>query len=263
MGGAGADTTTTMFRLVVFATISACALAAPFAADPTLPHLASAWQAESTGDGLPGQTGLESYLYQPGSEKDGSMRAHKWDYGADNCIKYQVDNGFRGAWTGTFYVACDAVDCCKDGDEPVPDLKEWDIPPSKGLTKVGFGGFKDTTELNNKPVKHAEQWNQDTHIPFSKVGVNYSYYITRETNGNQTDVITHRIDYGAPKIQPGSILYGNFTVIHADKIEDFKKTFQPPPACLKNNVLTCADKKVKEWNTKYFKHAAAERGWMP
>merc|ERR1711907_813733 len=140
------DTTTTMFRLVVFAAISACTLAAPSAADPTQPHLASAWQAESTGDGLQGQTGLESYLYQPGKENDGSMRAHKWDYGADNCIKYEIDQGFKGAWSGSYYVKCDAVDCCKDDsvDDP-PDVKQWDIPQAKWHTKVGFSGFKDTT----------------------------------------------------------------------------------------------------------------------
>lgn len=93
--------------------------------------------------------------------------------------------------------------------EGPPDVKQWDIPPAKWHTKVGFSGFKDTTELNNKPVSHAEEWFSETHIPFTKVGVNYTYYITREANGNETDIITHRIDYGAPQIQPGSILYGD------------------------------------------------------
>lgn len=53
---------------------------------------------------------------------------------------------------------------------------------------------------------------------------------------------------------------GNFTIQR--DIEAFKKVFEPPAACLKNNVLSCGRKKVKEWNRKYFKHAAAKRGWL-
>jgi len=253
-----------MIRLLAFAVVAA-ASAAPFTQDsPTQPHLAQAWQAESTGDGLKGETGLESYLYQPGSEGDGSMRAHKWDYGSDNCVKYQIDQGFKGAWTGTFYVKCDAVDCCKDTDESdPPDLKQWDIPKASWTTKVAFIGLRDTTELNGKPVAHAEAWYSKMHIPFTKVGVNYTYYITREeTSSNKTDIITHRINYGGgSSASTGSILYGNFTVIQPDDIESFKKTFEPPAACLKNNVLSCNGNKVKEWNRKHFKHAAAQRGW--
>ena len=110
--------------------------------------------------------------------------------------------------TGRFYVACDAVDCCVDkseGEGP-PDVKGWDIPKKSLFNKVRFTGYHDTTELNNNPVKHAETWFSETHIPFTKVGVNYTYFISREKQG----IVTHRIDYGSPQIQPGSILYGNF-----------------------------------------------------
>jgi len=215
----------------------------------------------STGDGLPGQIGLESYIYQEGSRKDGSMRAHKWDYGADNCIKYEVDGGFAYPGTGQYYVKCDAVDCCKDdgADDDVPDVKMWDIPKASwwSSTQVGFAGFKDTTGLNNETVKHAEEWWSKTQIPFTKVGVNYTYFLTRDGS----DIITHRIDYTAgPSVPPGSILYGNFTV--QKDLEAFKKTFMPPPECLKPNTLSCNSKQVKKWNKKYFKHAAAQRGWF-
>ena len=46
--------------------------------DPTLdqPHLSQAWQALSSGDGLPDQIGLETYIY----DEVGEWKAHKWDY---------------------------------------------------------------------------------------------------------------------------------------------------------------------------------------
>ena len=50
-------------------------------------------------------------------------------------------------------------------------------------------------------------------------------------------------------------------MIQPKDIDNFKNTFMPPAACLKNNVLSCDDKKVKEWNRKWFKHDAAKRGW--
>jgi hypothetical protein len=245
------------------ASFIATALALPSATPPSQPHLAQAWTAMSTGDGLPGQIGLESYIYQEGSEKDGSMRAHKWDYGADNCIKYEVDGGFGYPGTGVFYVKCDSVDCCTEGDANLPDVKGWDIPKASWLksTQVGFAGFKDTTGLNNETVPHAEEWWSKTGIPFTKVGIDYNYFITREKTANSTDIITHRIDYTAgATVAPGSILYGNFTVQH--DLENFKKTFMPPPECLKPNTLACEEKQVKKWNRKYFKHAAAQRGWF-
>lgn len=255
-----------MMRYALFAVAAAFVVsAAPVENDPVQPHLAQAWQAMSTGDGIQGQTGLESYIYQKGGDGDGTIRAHKWDYGADTCIKYDVDGGFSNPWTGLYYVACDSVDCCVDDSagNQVPDVKQWDIPKKNLFTQVAFTGFHDTTELNNKPVKHAETWFAKEHIPFTKVGVNYSYYISREENGNTTDIVTHRIDYGAPQQGvDGSILYGNFTVIQPKDIDTFKNTFAPPAACLKANVLSCDEKQLKKWNMKYFKHEAARRGWF-
>merc|ERR1712100_875390 len=123
--------------------------------------------------------------------------------------------------TGTFYVSCDSVDCCTAGANDIPDVKKWDIPKASWLksTKVGFVGYTDTTELGNVTVKHAEEWFSKTQIPFTKVGLNYTYYITRDTSGNSTH-----------------ILYGNFTV--QKDLDAFKKTFMPPAICLKPNTLT-------------------------
>jgi hypothetical protein len=247
-----------MLRAVLLMTASVALVFSAPVQDPEQPHLAQAWQAQSMGDGLPGKVGLVSYLYQPGREDDGSVRATKWDYGATNCIKYVTDAGFKSPMSGTYYVACDAVDCCVDesGEDP-PDVMQYDIPKQRLFTKVAFTGYHDTTELNNVTVKHAETWSSEDHIPFTKIGVNHTYFITREAQG----IVTHRIDYKAPQIKPGSILYGNFTIIQPKDIDNFKNTFMPPAACLKTNVLTCDDKKVKEWNRKWFKHEAAKRGW--
>ena len=63
---------------LLLAAAAALVFSAPVQDDPEQPHLAHAWQAESTGDGMVGKIGLESYLYQPGREDDGSIRAHKW-----------------------------------------------------------------------------------------------------------------------------------------------------------------------------------------
>ena len=102
------------------------------------PHLAQAWQAESTGDGLKGATGLESYLYEDcaGGKSDTCMQGHVFDYGAASCVKYEVDRG-NSPFTGTFYVKCKGgLNCCiKDkGAHRRPDVKKWDIGMGKGLS---------------------------------------------------------------------------------------------------------------------------------
>merc|ERR1712224_657161 len=134
---------------------------------------------------------------------------------------------------------------------PEPDLKKWDIGQSK-RAKISFDGFKDITALNNEPVAHAEAWSEKDHLPFTKLGVNYSYFITR----NGTDIITHRINFGGSKELnvSGAVLYGNFSVKH--DVVAFRETFKPPPACLKNNVLSCGPPQVKKWNDKYFKYSS-------
>ena len=67
-----------MLRAVLLMTASVALVFSAPVQDPEQPHLAQAWQAQSMGDGLPGKVGLVSYLYQPGREDDGSVRATKW-----------------------------------------------------------------------------------------------------------------------------------------------------------------------------------------
>merc|ERR1719316_1967811 len=225
------------------------------AADPQQPHLAKAWQALSMGDGIAGEVGLESYMYL---EKDeGDFQGHVWDYG-ESCKKYELNSHFKETGrefvSGTFYYKCDNLDCCFSGDggsyppTDIPDVKKWDIS-SKGLgVKVHFDGFKDTTELYDNVIPGAEQWSEKHKI----LAVNYSYHLHREDNG---DVISHRIDYEAPGVPPGRILYGNFTVQH--DIDTFKHAFFTlPAACQSSQVMNCGPDKVEQIERKYFKHSS-------
>jgi len=166
---------------------------------------------------------------------------------------------------GTFYINCDAVDCCYGG-EPLgryprrPDVKKWDINNPNLITgvKVEFKGFNDTTELANNPVKGAEHWHESDRLPLSKgLSVNYHHFITR----NNADIISHRIDFDAPGAK-GSILYGNFTVIH--NVTGFREMFKIPDMCYPQgsgraggHALSCDAAKVEEWESKYFKHSHA------
>jgi hypothetical protein len=242
-----------MLRTIIVATSVMAAMA-----DPTQPEIAQAWQAESTGDGLPGATGLESYLYEEYPNKGGDpsgLRAHIFDYGA-SCKKFEISVNKLSHPEGSFYVNCDGVNCCVDDD--IPDLKKWDLEAkSTAMHTVKYLGTVDTTELNNNPVKNAEAWSEVDKIPFTRMGENTTYYITR----NGSDVITHRIDYTVSnnkKVPPGSILYGNFKVQH--DIPTFRQQFMPPPECLKPNTLKCPPSKVVEWEKKHFKRSAARKG---
>ena len=220
------------------------------------PHLSQAWQANSVGDGEPGATGLESYIFEgcghspqpPTSET--CMHAHKYDYGAA-CVKYEVDAGFKSPYTGTYYVNCDGVNCCKDGTtQGAPSLKMWDIGQSK-KSVISHLGANDIADLDG-PVAGADTWNEVFKIPFTPVSINYTYYITQSGN----DTISHRIDYSEPgdtHAQNGQILYGNFTAKHAEDLDAFREEFKAPPACLKPNTLTCNDKSMKKWNAKFFR----------
>lgn len=239
------------------APLTAFALAASLvAADPEQPHLAQAWQALSSGDGIPGEVGLESYLFL---EKDeGDFQGHVWDYG-ESCKKFELNshkNRDPAFQTGTWYYKCDSVDCCfsgtagsyKPSPQYFPDVKKWDISTQGTLSgvKVSFDGFKDTTELYDNVIPGAEQWSEKHHL----MNVNYSYHLHREDNG---DVISHRIDYSAIGTAPGSILYGNFTVQH--DIDSFKQAFFTLPAqCQSSYVRGCGD--VDQIERKYFKHAS-------
>ena len=74
-------------------------------------------------------------------------------------------------------------------------------------------------------LRPAFQWFETFDLPFSNTPINYTYFITE----NGTDVITHRIDFGAPgKGATGSILYGNFQNVH--NVTAFRDVFQPPAA---------------------------------
>jgi len=260
----GGSQTTKMARICLYVAFLGVAVAAPVS-DPVQPHLAQAWTAMSSGDGLPGQIGFESYLYE-GNKAPGAVRGHIWDYG-ETCKKIEVSINDKHALQGTFYLKCDGgVDCCfstqdgRGGDKPVrPDVKGWDIAKNNLLHRVEYIGTHDIKDLYND-VPNAETWFEKDHIPFTNVGVNYTYYITR----NGSDIISHRIHYTAPTVSPGDILYGNFTV--QKDIESFRKVFTPPDVCYpqgsgKGHALSCDGNKVAEWERKYFKHSAASKGY--
>jgi hypothetical protein len=205
------------------------------------PHLAQAWQALSSGNGLPDTVGLESYIYEEGCKKsDTCMKAHVFDYGADTCIKYEVDAGFHSKYSGSFYVNCDGVNCCKD--QQYPDPKKWDIGQNKRSAIVHMEA-SDVDDLDGH-VAGADTWRED--IKVFGANISYTYYITQSGD----DVISHAIDYSAPGSSPGRILYGNFTVKHADELEAFREVFHAPDACLKNNVLTCPQTLTQKWGRK-------------
>jgi hypothetical protein len=237
---------------------------------PARPHLAQAWTALSSVDGLPNTIGLEHYIYEEKGDEY-ALQGHIFDYGA-SCKKIELNtpSGYIGdkssfLW-GTFYINCDSVDCCyggrKMGRYPQrPDVKKWDINNPNPITgvKVEFKGVNDTiTELNHNPVKGAEHWHETDRLPLTKgMSVNYHHYVTR----NNADIISHRIDFDAPGAQ-GSILYGNFTVIH--NVTGFRDMFKIPDMCYpqgsgRGHALNCGNAKVEEWERKYFKHSYALR----
>lgn len=243
-----------MYKIFTVALTAATVSAQP----STPPHLAQAWQAESTGDGEPGKTGLESYIYEDCKEtSDTCMKGHVYNYGADTCIKYEVDRGERSEYSGTYYVKCDSVNCCKGDDGPerhaAPDVKKWDIGQAGRLLRdnITYLGKLQTTELNGKTVT-ADAWNELFNLPMTKDKINYTYFVTASGN----DTITHRIDYsvpGLPKVPAGAILYGNFTVQH--DLDTFRDVFKAPAECLKPNTLKCTKDKIQEWERKYFSHS--------
>jgi len=227
-------------------------LAIPAAAQqPDQPHLAQAWTAMSSGDGLQGQIGNESYFVSA----DKKFKAHKYEYPQVGCTKISLHDPTQlkhiPGGERNYYLGCDAVNCCYKEFS----MKEWDIQKSGLLTSVNFVAYEDTTELNNKTVKHAEHWKQRTTLPGS-VGIGYEYFLHRTNN---SDVISHRIDYNVSgaKVPAGSILYGGFQVQH--DLDTFKQVFTPPAECLKPNVLKCPDQQVAAWEKQYFKHDYALR----
>merc|ERR1712110_667363 len=109
------------------------------------------------------------------------LNGHVFDYG-ESCKKIELDAGFhypsKDFVSGTYYIKCDAVDCCYGGDGvgSRPDVKKWDINKPGFLTQVKYVGLKDTTELNGKPVRQAEVWQELDKLPFTKgLEVTYDY----------------------------------------------------------------------------------------
>lgn len=247
-----------LLAITYFAALHASSAAAD---PPSQPHLAQAWTAMSTGDGEPNQTGKESYIYCPSKKtSDDCIQAHVWDYGADTCQKFEVNRGYGSKWSGTYLVKCDAVNCCTEDDTQgeLPDIKMWDIGMGKSIIThdtVTYGGNVQTQELYNKTVQ-ADLWEETFNLPFTKEKVTYNYYVS----GQGSDIITHRIDYGVTNTTAGTILYGDFKVIH--NLTDFASVFEPPQECLKPNVLKCPSSHVKKVYKKYFKHEAAIRGYF-
>ena len=248
-------------------------------ADPERPHLAQAWTAMSMGDGLPGTVGLEHYIYEPEDKSAGrdmeALQAHIWDYGS-SCKKIELNtpNGAQPRTSdyrwGTYYINCDSVDCCYSGRGSTrtrPDVKQWDIntPGVGGIVKVKFEGYNASiSELNNNPVKNAEHWHETDKAPFPQMPpVEYHHYITRNATADGEDIISHRIDYTAgAAAPPGTIVYGNFTVIH--DVKGFRETFKIPDMCSpqgnppgKGHALACDGEQMESWEQKYFKHSYA------
>merc|ERR1712046_208371 len=182
--------------------------------------------------------------------------SHFFDYGADNCIKYEVDMGVHSKYTGTYYVKCQSVNCCKGGSHDRPNPKKWDIGQTK-KSEITHLGANDIQDLDGA-VAGADTWNEVFQpIPFSQLSVNYTYYIPQSGD----DIISHRIDYSAPgsDVQSGQILYGNFIVKHADELDAFREVFQAPAECLKPNTLTCRQDDVEDWDRKFFRgHAVTD-----
>merc|ERR1711862_428111 len=202
--------------------------------------------AQSTGDGMQGVTGEESYLFL---EKEAH---HLWDYGAQ-CRKLLTCPLSRSYGCTAYYQNCDAVRCCKC--ENVDSPKQWDIQGAKdGLfNRVNFVAYEDTTELNDNPVKAAEHWKQDSGLPHI-MNVEYNYFLHREASG---DVISHRIDYGTSGQNvtvKGSILYGDFAVAH--DMDAHRQRFAVPDVC-KGNILDCGcdDDGSAQIDAAWFKHA--------
>ena len=244
---------------------------------PPMPHLSQAWTAMSTGDGEPGLIGFEAYLYEPECKQinktgcdEKALQGHVWDYGPA-CKKIEVKYNHEDSaypkdarWSGTFYIKCDLLDCCWDGESEVrptpPDVKQWDIDPPGKFDNTTYLGKHNTTELYDNPVIDADVWRNVDLIPGTehRLAIRYDYFITKPGR----DVITHRIHYDGADVPPGDILYGNFTVIQPPEIIAFREMFKPPAACGPDipGPRLCDPPKVKEWNRKYFKHAAARAG---
>merc|ERR1712151_566272 len=213
-------------------------LAGAATADPAQPHLSQAWTARSVGDGMPGVEGNEAYFFG-----DNEMH-HLWDYGEQGSKIWTCPKGSYSCIE--YYLKLNGPNCCKCENAGEP--KMWDIAKGGLLTKVGFVGFEDTTELDGNPVAGAEHWATSSVLP-KVLTVTYDYFVHREGD----DVISHRIDFNTSVQQAGSILYGDFAVAH--DLDAHRQKFAQPEEC-KGNILDCCDDREKIMST-WFKHVYA------
>jgi len=231
-----------MFRFV------AAGIALAASADPEMPHLAQAWTAISKGDGLPGMAGNESYMWIDGHQflpHIDSFHAHWFKY--DGCQKLAMhDFHFNKVGDITYYLGCDALDCCYSDED---NSKKWDIATGP-ISKVEFIGFEDTTELEDRPVLQAEHWHEADSLPLTPYKIDYHHFITRDGD----DIISHRINIESKEglFPPQEITYKDFQVQH-DTDAFMRSEFVVPDVCL-GNILRCDDNQMSAWNAKYFKH---------
>lgn len=167
------------------------------------------------------------------------MRAHLYDYGP-SCRKLTINQWLplEKRQERSYYMKCEALNCCyKDADI----MKKWDLHDTHLLqpVKIKYMGMQNTTGLDNVTVL-AERWHEDDTVAFGVAHVSYDYFITREGE----DVITHRIDYGASKIEPGAILYADFQVQH--NLTEFEQVFQISDECQK--AMQCPDSLLAKWD---------------
>ena len=189
---------------------------------------------------MPGpRTRTDLYTNDPDYTHKGGMRAHLYDYGP-SCRKLTINQWLplEKRQERSYYMKCEALNCCyKDNDI----MKKWDIHESHLLqpVKVTYKGMVNTTGLDpNTPIL-AEHWHEEDTVAFGAAHVTYDYYITRDGK----DVITHRINYGASRVDPGAILYADFKVQH--NLTEFAKTFDIPAEC--EQAIQCPDAHGAEW----------------
>ena len=111
-----------IISFVIIALTTALASASAASSAPPQPHLAKAWTALSSGDGYPGATGRESYLYtdDPEYTEKGGIRAHLYDYG-EFCRKLTINQWKPQLIERSYYMKCKSVDCCySDNDVRSP-----------------------------------------------------------------------------------------------------------------------------------------------
>lgn len=226
-------------RALFLAILSA---AAACSANPDQPHLAKAWTVLSSGDGYPGATGQESYIYtdDPAYSKEGGLRAHLYDYGS-YCKKLTYNQFKPTLIEKSFYIKCKAVDCCYKDDDI---MKKWDLHKSHLLQPVtiNYMGVVNTTALDsqgNNVTITAERWHEKDTLPLGVVHATYDFYITRQGD----DVLTHRIEYGADGVNPGIIVYGDFQVQH--NLTAFQEVFAIPDEC--KEAMQCPDEFFADW----------------